>query len=372
MKILQISSAKNYGGGEKHFVDLCRGLNKKGHEIFVALRKENVWQKKLDFLPNENIFYVPMRNSLDVFSAKKLAKFMREKEIEIIHAHLARDYPIASLAKRIYPKAKLILTRHVLFPMKPVHKLTLNNISKVIAVSNAVEVNLHKIFPKGKIERIANGIDVEKFVNADREELYREFRFSHNLSFDAKLIGTVGELKKLKGQEDFILAANEIVKKIPASYFIIIGKDNSFDQNFRRKLERLVREFELEEKFTFLNWLEDTAPLLSALDVFVSPSHSESFGLAILEAMAAGNTIVATETEGAKELLKNDFSGKLVPIENPLKLAEAVCEVLEDSEKRDLFGKNAQKFATENFSLEKMILETEKLYKRVLSTDEHG
>ncbi len=123
----------------------------------------------------------------------------------------------------------------------------------------------------------------------------------------------------------------------------------------------------MEENFTFLDWVEDTTPLLSALDVFVSPSHSESFGLAILEAMVSGIPIISTETEGAKELLKDDFSGKLVPVENPVKLAEAVCKVLKDAEKVKLFGKNAQKFARENFSLDKMISETERLYEALIS-----
>lgn len=369
MKILQISSAKNYGGGEKHFVDLCRCLSENGHEIFAALRSENDWQDKLIFLPDENILHIPLRNSLDVFSSVKLAKIMRENEIEIIHAHLARDYPVAAFANRIYPKANLILTRHVLFPMNFVNKLLLKNVSKVIAVSSAVEANLQKTFPPEKIINIPNGIEIENFAAVNREELRKEFRFLHNISDDAKLIGTVGELKKLKGQEDFILAANEVAKKITDAHFIIVGKDNSLDKIFRRNLKRLVKVFDLKDKFTFLDWIENTAPLFSALDLFVSPSHSESFGLAILEAMASGNAIVSTTTEGAKELLENDFSGKLVPIENPVKLAEAVCEVLEDSEKSDLLGKNAQKFARENFSLEKMISETERLYKETLTTE---
>lgn len=366
MRILQINSAKNFGGGEKHFVDLCMGLFESGNEIFVALRKENNWQNKLDFLPDENIFYVPMRNSLDIFSAKTLAKIMRENKIEIIHAHLARDYPIASFANRLFPKTKVILTRHVLFPMKSIHKLTLGNVSKAIAVSNAVEANLEKIFSKQQIVCIPNGIKIEKFVNVNREELRKEFRRQHNISPDAKLIGTVGELKKLKGQEDFVLAANEIVKKIANAHFIIVGKDNSYERSFQQELKHLIKVFGIEERFTFLNWVEDTAPLLSALDLFVSASHSESFGLAILEAMTSGTAIVSTRTKGAEELLKNDFSGKLVPVENPVELAIAVCEVLGKPEKVNLFGKNAQEFARENFSLDKMISETENLYERVL------
>ena len=69
MRILQISSAKNFGGGERHFVDLCRGLASRGHEVFVALRPTSEWQARLDFIPPENVLRVSIRNSFGVLSA---------------------------------------------------------------------------------------------------------------------------------------------------------------------------------------------------------------------------------------------------------------------------------------------------------------
>ncbi|MDQ3748629.1 MAG: glycosyltransferase family 4 protein, partial [Acidobacteriota bacterium] len=122
MRILQISSAKTFGGGEKHFVDLSRGLTTRGHEVFAALRPTNQWQEKLDFLPPESILHVSLRNSFGVLSAQKIAEFIREKNIEIVHAHAARDYIPASLACRIAKNARFVLTRHVLFPLKPFHR----------------------------------------------------------------------------------------------------------------------------------------------------------------------------------------------------------------------------------------------------------
>ena len=106
--------------------------------------------------------------------------------------------------------------------------------------------------------------------------------------------------------------------------------------------------------------------LLAALDIFVSASHSESFGLAILEAMANRTPIVATETEGAKELLRNNETGLLVPIKEPLKLAEALGSFLENTEKRQELARNAQIFAVERFSLRAMIEKTESLYQEIL------
>ena len=160
------------------------------------------------------------------------------------------------------------------------------------------------------------------------------------------------------------MAANIITQKFPKSHFAIIGKDNSFDQTFRRKLKRLVKVFELEDRVLWLDWVEDTAKLFSAMDVFVSPSHSESFGLAILEAMASATPVVATETEGAKELLESENTGKLVPIENAAKLAESIEEFLNDENMQQNFGKNAQSFANTNFSLARMIDEIEAVYQK--------
>ena len=365
MRILQISSARNFGGGERHFVDLCRGLTARGHEVFAALRPTNEWQARLDFLPPENILHVSLRNSFGVLSAQKIAEFVREKNVEIVHAHAARDYIPASLACRMAATAKFVLTRHVLFPLKPVHRFTLNNLSKAIAVSKPVEANLRNVFSKEKVVLVSNGIDVERLATVEREKLREAFRFEHNIPFDSFLIGTVGELKILKGQRDFILAAQIIARKFPDARFIIVGKDNSFKRDFRRELKRLVKIFRMEERFTWLDWTEDTASLLAALDVFVSASHTESFGLAILEAMAIGCAIVATGTEGANELLQTNVSGKIVPMKDPVRLADAVGAVLSDENLRQTLGVNAQARAKEKFGLDRMIGETEIVYREI-------
>ncbi len=366
MKILQISSAKHYGGGERHFVDLCRGLQEKGHEVFAILRPTCQWQDRLDFLPKENIFAVSIRNSFGIFSSKRIANVIRRKNIEIVHAHVARDYFPVGLACRIVKGPKFVLTRHVLFPMKAFYRFALNNLSKAIAVSRGVEENLQALFPKEKVVIISNGIETKSFSKDDRQKQRDAFRFEHNIPFDAHFIGTLGELKELKGQRDFVLAAKITAEKFPQAYFAIVGKDNSSNQSFRRELKRLVKVFGLTDHFIWLNWVEDTANFLSALDVYVSPSHSESFGLATLEAMADQTPIVATETAGTKELLRNDESGLLVPIKDPVSLAESVNKLLADENMRIKLSENALLRAQEKFSLQKMIDETEKTYQDLI------
>ena len=366
MRILQICSAKNFGGGEKHLVDLIDGLNKRGHEIFIAAPENSPVSAKIFDIPKKNILNVNLLNSLDIFTAKKIASFIKEKNIEIVHAHLAKDYLPASLAVRFSTSAKLVLTRHVLFSMKRAQKYALKNVSKVVAVSRAVGKKLQKTFPAEKIVVISNGIKIENWENVDNEKLRENFRFEQNISFDVFLIGTIGELKFLKGQKDFVKAAKIVIEKFPATHFLIVGRDNSSEKSFEKELGKMIENFGLENHFTRLDWVENTAPALAALDVFVSASHTESFGLAILEAMRAKCAIIATETEGAKELIENGKSGILTAIENSEELSNEICRLLKDKNLRRTLGENAQIRSRENFSLEKMIDETEKVYKELV------
>lgn len=370
MRILQISSAKTFGGGERHFVDLTRELEARGHEIYAGLRPTNEWQNRLAFLPPERFLHVSIRNSFGMFSARRIASFVQSNKIDIIHAHVARDYVAASVAARSAGDVRLVLTRHVMFPMKSFHRFALRNVDAAIAVSSAVRGQLEKVFPPHKVHLIPNGIAISAGCDADEAASRRDFRTFHSIPDDSPLVTTVGELKVLKGQRDFVLAANEVVKRIPECRFAIAGVDNSIDKKFRRELKRLVRVFGMEENFVWLDWLDGLSPLLAATDLFVSPSHSESFGLAILDAMIAGCPVVSTATGGAIELIPDPKA--LVPIKDPLSLADAIIWYLQhDVERREL-GEMLVGAADERFSLTQMVDATEALYRALDASGRRG
>lgn len=176
VKILHISSAKIFGGGERHFVDLCRELTRRGHDVFVALRPTNEWQERLDFLPPERFMHVSIRNAFGMFSAKKIAGFIEKERIDIVHAHEARDYLAASIASRIAGPVDLVVTRHLLTPLRPFHRFALRNVGAAIAVSHGVSVQLKKIFPEEKVFVIPNGIDTTRGTAAGRPGQRDRFR----------------------------------------------------------------------------------------------------------------------------------------------------------------------------------------------------
>ena len=365
MRILQISSAQSLGGGERHLADLTNGLAQRGHDVYVALRPDSPLIKELAGLASKKITTLPLRNSLDAISAQGLSRLVRKNKIQIIHAHMARDYPLAAYAMRTNAAASLIITRHVLFPLSRLHRITLSRAARIIAVSQAVatRIKADAIVPTEKISVVLNGIDTARFSQVRAEFNRGQFLKSWQLPTDSLLVGSVGELTPLKGQAEILHAARQLLKQRSQTHFIIAGIDHSREKQHRAQLEQLIRELDLKAHVSLVGWLDDLAELYCALDVFVSASLTESFGLAIAEAMASGTPVVATKTEGASELIRPRETGLLVPIGNVEVLAESILQLLGDKEERVRLGVAAQEAAAANFSLERMIEETEAIYR---------
>ena len=363
MRILQISSASSFGGGERHVVDLSDALQSRGHEVYVALRPESPLPKHLH-VPARNIKTLPLRNALDAQSAQGLARIVKQNEIEVVHAHMARDYSLAAYAAHSYPKPKFFVTRHVLFPLNRLHRRTLSKTTKVIAVSEAVAKQLseQQLVPEEKIAIVPNGIDVDRFANACTKFDRAAFLRSRDLPFDCLLVASIGELRKLKRHDDLIRATQLVHREVPKLQVVIAGVDTSPNGENRRALIDLLNQLKLSNQVQLVGWLDDADQLFCAADVFVSASETESFGLSIAEAMAAGTAVVATRTEGAQEVVKDRSTGLLVPIGDVERLAMSIIQLLKNTEERTRLAKQAAAEARSRFSLTRMVDEMEKLY----------
>lgn len=366
MKILHLSSARSFGGGERHLADLVQSLAVRGHQVIAALSSESPLPARLNSLAPENIYQLRMRNAFDVLAARRLARVIKEREIDIVHAHLARDYPLAAFAVSGRPKARLIFTRHVLFPLSRFHRVTFARAARVIAVSEAVAAGLRaqQLCPPEKIVCLRNGIDLTRFGAAAERKL------TNVSSATAAIyrIGMLGEISSLKNQESFVRAASLLAARFPRAQFFIAGEDASPDGAAQRRVEALVNEFNLTNQAHFVGRVDDVAAYLSSLDVFVSASRAESFGLAMVEALACGVPVVSTATAGAAEIIADGVNGLLVPIDDAPALAEAVGALLGDAKRRQTLAHAGQATANEHFSLRRMVDETEQLYQALCST----
>ena len=343
-----------FGGGERHLADLSRALQHLGHDVSAACVPGSMLSSELSFLNRPNI--LSLRSVNYVANLMRLAQFIRAHDIDIVHAHAAKDYHLAAAAVKLASRGQLVLTRHVLFPLKKSNRYVLKGARRVIAVSEAVAESLRKnnVIDHSKIVVVHNGVDTDRFTESAPGDL-------------PMLVGTVGHLAPIKGQDVFVRAAALIRKRRNDVQFIVVGEDKSPEMRCRKSLESLITELGLNGIIEMTGWRDDMPSLLSSLTLFVSAARSEPFGLNIVEAMSAGLPIVATASEGASEIIDDGLNGKLVPVDDPEALAQAINDLLDDPVARTKLGRNAMVAAREHFSLARMAADTEKVYREVLS-----
>ena len=359
MRILQVCSVTTFGGGERHLADLSHALADLGHEVYAASVPGSPLSAELSFLTKGRTLALSRRNYLKNLTT--LARFAREHDIEIVHAHAARDYHLAALAVRRASRSRLVLTRHTLFPMRGINRHLLRGVGRVIAVSRAVAESLRRngVIEPSKITVIHNGIDVDRFASAAADGI--------RAADSPVLVGTVGHLAPIKGHDVFLRAAALISARRPEVRFIVIGEDKSPQMGHRKFLESLVAELGLGGSVAMPGWHDDIPSVLSSLTLFVSAARSEPFGLSIVEAMAAGLPVVAAASEGALEIIEDGLTGKVVPVADPESLAAAINSLLDDPSERSRLGDNALLAARQHYSLARMVNDTERVYREVLA-----
>jgi glycosyltransferase involved in cell wall biosynthesis len=235
----------------------------------------------------------------------------------------------------------------------------LKSAAGVIAVSEAVAESVRQsgVVEASKITVVHNGIDVDRFdrsTTASGSDL-------------PMIVGTVGHLAPIKGHDVFLRAAALISQRRRDVRFVIVGEDKSPQKESRKSLEQLIAELNLGGIVEMPGWRDDMPAVLSSLTLFVSAARSEPFGLAIVEAMAAGLPVIAAASEGALEIIEDGTDGRLVPTDDPEALAQAITHLLDDRGERSRLGNNARLAARERFSLRSMTTNTERVYREVLA-----
>jgi glycosyltransferase involved in cell wall biosynthesis len=223
-------------------------------------------------------------------------------------------------------------------------------------------------FPERSTRLIHNGTDLGRFKQLTKGErsraraaLVAAVGLEH-LSRRAAIAVTVARLSTQKGLYDLIDAAAAVVSRLPEANFVLVG-----DGELRDGLIRRVGELRLGERFRFAGArpAAEVARWLAATDVFVLSSHQEGLPLALLEAMASGCPVVATDVGGVGEVVSDGVVGRLVPAADPGRLAEAIEEVLADPEGRARMGAAARARVIEAFDASACYERTAALYHEV-------
>ena len=365
-----------FGGSGVVATELGMALADKGHEVHFITYNQPV---RLDFLSHNLHFHQVVIEEYPLFEyqpyelalSSKMVEVVRKHDLDVLHVHYAIPHAYAAyMAKQMLKEKgldiRVVTTLHgtdiTLVGSHPTYKpaveFSINNSDVVTAVSNNLKETTNKLFNITKdIKVIYNFIDVEKYENAHKEECKRialaqphERIFTH-----------VSNFRPVKRVEDVVRVFGEVRKEIP-SKLLMIGEGPE-----RAKAEKLVKELKLSEDVFFLGNSTEVAKILCYTDVFLLPSQTESFGLAALEAMAAGTAVISTNTGGLPEVNIHGETGYLSNLGDVADMAKNAISIVKDDATLAKFKQNAKNH-TKQFSLESILPVYEDIYKSCYKT----
>ncbi len=360
-----------FGGSGVVATELGMALADKGHEIHFITYNQPV---RLDFLSHNLHFHQVVIEEYPLFEyqpyelalSTKMVEVVRKYSLEVLHVHYAIPHAYAAyMAKQMLKEkgldVRVVTTLHgtdiTLVGSHPNYKsaveFSINNSDVVTSVSNNLKETTNKLFNITKdIKVIYNFIDVKKYDNANKEECKRIALAKPN----ERIFTHVSNFRPVKRVEDVVKIFSEVRKEIPAK-LLMIGEGPE-----RAKAENLVKELNLVDDVFFLGNSTEVAKILCYTDVFLLPSQTESFGLAALEAMAAGSAVISTNTGGLPEVNIHGKTGFLSNLGDIADMAKNAILIAKEAATLEVFKQNAKKH-TKQFTLESILPVYEEIYR---------
>lgn len=371
--ILHLTPFKqSISGSDESLIDLVKGLSEQGHTSLVALPKESPYGGRY-LSAGAQIVYAPitsLRRSLSPFdwaqfssgllySIFALKRVVAHSRIEVVHTNMETALVgqiVASWAK--IPNITHVRSTSIARP-RPVFRALIKfwekNSDAVVAISHAVRAMLiDGGMPKDKIHLIYDPIDVNKFKPLSKEEkkkLFREKLAPLGIKREYRLAVLVARMNPIKGQNVFLDSAVMLASQHKELGFVFIGNSaNDMELKYEQDIRLRAKRLGLEHRTWFLGYREDIHELLPLFDVCVCPSTTEAFGRPAAEAMACGVPVVVSDIDGLKEIVSQGETGFIVPMNNPISLAQAIEKIICDEERAGLMGQNGRKRVVANFS----------------------
>jgi glycosyltransferase involved in cell wall biosynthesis len=369
VRVLQLITSLDRGGAENHLLALLTHADRDRFAIETAVlvgEGELVATYRDAGIP---VHLLDARARLDPGALGRLVSLLRAGHFDILHSHLFRAdiYAALAVARLGEQRPLLVSTRHNddRFFLNPfvglVHYAVSEQQDLIIAISDHIArftVSRGVRHPE-RVRRVYHGIEPPLTRALEREG--RRIRRDLGIRPDAFVVGNVGRLAPQKGQRHLVAAMPALLERVPGAHAVIAGGGD-----LEGYLRDLADELQVAGRVHVLGPRSDIPALMHAIDVFAMPSIWEGFGLVLLEAMAAARPVVASRVATIPEVVVDEETGLLVPVGDPRALAEALARLAEQPELARQYGAAGQNRLRRRFSIEKMVGDTELLYRELI------
>jgi len=368
--VMYVVHSLEIGGLEKCVVDLVNGIDRNRFEPIICClassgpAADKIWRN------NIQIFEMKKRSGNDILLPFRLALLFRKKKVAIVHSGNWGTMFEAYVGSKIAGVPTIIhmeqgmelddlerLPRYKRFLRGLTKRVCSLGIKKIVTVSSDLKEYVHRTtqIRKSKIEVIHNSVDTQRYARQQSQRA--KVRAQFGLKSNDILIGSVGRLAEVKSYSTLIKAMQTVVSTCPRTRLFIVG-----DGPLRKQLQSQIHELALEKCVVLLGQRGDIPELLGAMDIYVLPSIFEGISISILEAMAAGLPVVATNVGGNPEILLNGKTGYLVEPRNPHAIADKLITLSQNEQIRGMFSREAVKKVNEVFHSRVMVSAYSRLY----------
>jgi glycosyltransferase involved in cell wall biosynthesis len=313
------------------------------------------------------VFPVLMRGEVDPMACCRIRQIIQIGKYDILHSHTSHAHTLAFFASIGFRVCRLV-TRRVDFSIFRHSFLSLSGIKyrhmadHYIAISHKIkDVMVADGVAAERIFVVHSGVDLQRFATVSGEHLATEF----NLTPGEKVVINVAHLAGHKGQEFLVRAIPRVVTIIPEVRFFIVGKGE-----LMAELKALAASLGITRELIFTGFRSDVGAFYKIADLFVMSSVQEGLGTAVLDALAEGKAVVATNCGGIPEIIHDGETGRLVEPANPEALAQGIIDVLKHPEPADEMAERGRALVQSQFSIEAMAENNLAVYRRLLSAED--
>jgi len=290
---------------------------------------------------------------IPLISAYRLAQLIDRENIDLIHLHWSKDMPLAALAKVLSKrKPQLVLTRHmqITHPKRDFyHNAIYGQIDRIIAVTRRVADDMRRYINPLYADRVSQlYLGVASKESANESASIDNIRAEFGISADTFLVGLFGRIKQYKGQHLLIDAINSATRCGKDLSAIIVGQ--TMEPDYLDGLKRTVKQFALEDKVKFSDFVEDPQRLMRACDVVALTTVEETFGLVLIEAMREGVCVIGSNRGGVPEIIEHDKTGLLFASEDAESLTEGLLRLANKPEFKQSLALAGKEFADQTFN----------------------